>query len=191
MKILDGQVGKRCDETEYATYTHKRCPVCDQVKAVGLFYRKTTKTARGWAWDSHCIECRREACREYGASNKGLRNQRLRRWRQDNPVAAASLDKRRTQSSASRGTSTTILADLSINRAMQTSYSNSQTRDTFRVPPTRKARKVNKRRKIAEEFRQAYAEGRQRRGVVAARQAAPDVVWWHGVRSARGVVAQG
>ena len=27
MKIFDGQKGKRCDENEYLTYTHKRCPV--------------------------------------------------------------------------------------------------------------------------------------------------------------------
>lgn len=96
MKIIDGQQGKRCDEVEYATYTHKRCPKCDDVKTVGLFYRKVTKTARGWAWDSHCIECRRAACRDYAAGSKDLRNARLREWRKANPVAAARLDKRRS-----------------------------------------------------------------------------------------------
>lgn len=95
MKILDGQQGKRCDETEYKTYTHKRCPKCDTVKAVTQFYRKTTKTARGWSWDSHCIDCRRAACREYGATSKDIRNERLRQWRKKNPVAAAEIDKRR------------------------------------------------------------------------------------------------
>lgn len=95
MKIIDGQRGKHCDEAEYKTYTHKRCPKCDTVKAVGQFYRKKTQTARGWAWDSYCIACRRAACREYGAGSKELRNNRLRQWRKANPAAAAELDKRR------------------------------------------------------------------------------------------------
>lgn len=95
MKILDGQKGKRCDEAEYIAYTHKRCPVCDAVKSVSLFYRKNTKTARGWSWDSHCIECRRAACRDYGAGSKATRNARLASWRKKNPAKAASLDKRK------------------------------------------------------------------------------------------------
>ncbi len=95
MKILDGQKGKRCDEAKYLAYTHKRCPVCDAVKAVSLFYRKNTTTARGWAWDSYCIECRRAGCRDYGASAKDLRNARLRHWRKKNPTAASRIDKRR------------------------------------------------------------------------------------------------
>lgn len=40
MKIFDGQKGKRTDEAEYLTYTHKRCPNCASVKSVDLFYRK-------------------------------------------------------------------------------------------------------------------------------------------------------
>ena len=92
MKILDGQKGKRCDQTEYLTYTHKRCPKCEQVKAVSLFYRKNTKTARGWAWDSYCIDCRRAACQEYGTRSRESRNARLRQWRKKNPVAARKKD---------------------------------------------------------------------------------------------------
>jgi hypothetical protein len=95
MKIFEGQKGKRCDEAEYLTYTHKRCPKCDAVKSVDLFYKKNTGTLRGWAWDSHCIECRRAACRDYGASAKDLRNARLRQWRKNNPASAAAVDKRR------------------------------------------------------------------------------------------------
>lgn len=95
MKILDGQKGKRCNEAEYLAYTHKRCPACGAVKAVSLFYRKNTRTARGWSWDSHCIECRRAACRDYGAGSKEARNARLKEWRKANPTKAASLDKRR------------------------------------------------------------------------------------------------
>lgn len=95
MKILDGQKGKRCDEAEYASFTHKRCPKCGAVKTVDLFYRKSTATARGWAWDSQCIECRRAACRDYGAGAKDLRNTRLRAWRQKNPAKAAAIDHRR------------------------------------------------------------------------------------------------
>lgn len=96
MKIFDGQKGKRCDEAEYLSYTHRRCPACGTVKAVDLFYRKTTKTARGWAWDTQCIECRRAACRDYGSGAKDLRNARLREWRKRNPVAAAKVDRRRS-----------------------------------------------------------------------------------------------
>ena len=95
MKILDGQKGKRCSEAEYREATHKRCPQCKATKTVSLFYRKTTKTARGWAWDSHCIECRRAACRDYGAANKPGRNARLRVWRKRNPGASAHIDRRR------------------------------------------------------------------------------------------------
>ena len=95
MKILDGQKGKRCDEAEYLTFTHKRCPKCQAVKSVSLFYRKNTATARGWAWDSHCIECRRAACVDYAATNKDLRNARLRAWRKKNPAAARQMDRRK------------------------------------------------------------------------------------------------
>ncbi len=95
MKIFDGQRGKRCDEGEYLSYTHKHCPSCSEVKTVDLFYRKKTRTARGWAWDSKCIECRRADCRDYGAGAKELRNARLRQWREKNPVAARAVDKRR------------------------------------------------------------------------------------------------
>lgn len=95
MKILDGQKGKRCDEADYEAYTHKRCPKCGAVKAVSLFYKKVTRTARGWAWDSHCIECRRAACSDYGAANRNKRNARLRAWRLRNPRAAAAIDKKR------------------------------------------------------------------------------------------------
>lgn len=95
MKILEGLRGRRDDETEYLTYTHKHCAKCEQIKAVDQFYRKTTATARGWAWDSHCIECRRAACRAYGASGKAARNARLREWRKKNPDKASSVDVRR------------------------------------------------------------------------------------------------
>lgn len=95
MKFFDGQRGKRSSEAEYEQYTHKRCPACGKIKSVTLFYRKTTRTARGWAWDSHCIECRRASCRDYGAATKPLRNERLRAWRRANPNAAKRLDKRR------------------------------------------------------------------------------------------------
>jgi formate dehydrogenase maturation protein FdhE len=94
VKILDGQKGKRCDEKEYLTYTHKRCPKCGAVKVVSLFYRKNTTTARGWAWDSHCIECRRAYCVSYGISNRDRRNARLRAWRIKNPIAARKNEKR-------------------------------------------------------------------------------------------------
>jgi hypothetical protein len=95
VKILDGQRGKHCDEVEYLAYTHKRCAKCGRAKVVSLFYRKNTKTARGWAWDTYCIECRRAACRVYGATSKDLRNARLRKWRLDNPASATRIDKRR------------------------------------------------------------------------------------------------
>jgi len=94
VKIFDGQRGKRLNEAEYLTYTHKRCPQCTAIKAVALFYRKRTRTARGWAWDSFCIECRRAQCVEYGAASKELRNARLRAWRRKNPAAAANKDRR-------------------------------------------------------------------------------------------------
>lgn len=94
MKILDGQKGKRCDEAEYLTYTHKRCPKCRTVKSVSLFYRKNTTTARGWAWDSHCIECRRAYCSAYGTANRDRRNARLKAWRISNPRATSNNDKR-------------------------------------------------------------------------------------------------
>jgi Recombination endonuclease VII len=94
VKIFDGQKGKRCDEAEYLTYTHKRCPKCRDIKSVSLFYRKNTTTARGWAWDSHCIECRRAYCADYGTANRDQRNARLKAWRIRNPKAASNNDKR-------------------------------------------------------------------------------------------------
>lgn len=95
VKILDGQKGKRCDEKKYLAFTHKRCPKCGAVKSVSLFYRKKTKTVRGWSWDSHCIECRRAACADYGAAHKDFRNARLRIWRKNNPAAAKLVDRRK------------------------------------------------------------------------------------------------
>ena len=94
MKILEGHQGKRCDEAEYLTYTHKRCGKCGKVKSVGEFYRKKSKTARGWFWDSHCIECRRAQCRDYGQNNRSARNARMREWRRENPAAARRNDRR-------------------------------------------------------------------------------------------------
>ena len=93
MKILDGQKGKRCDEATYLTYTHKRCPCCREIKVVSLFYKKIARTARGWAWDSRCIECSRGQCRSYSASNRETRNARLRQWRKKNPESARRHDK--------------------------------------------------------------------------------------------------
>jgi len=94
MKILEGQKGKQLNESEYLTYTHKRCSECNNVKAVNLFYKRRTRTKRGWAWDTYCIECRRAACRKYGVSNRAKRNERLRRWRTQNPLAAKKHDKK-------------------------------------------------------------------------------------------------
>jgi len=93
VKILDGQMGKQCSEAEYRKYTHKRCSQCLCVKSVGLFYKTMTSTARGWAWHSHCIECRRGQCRLYAAGNRERRNARLRAWRKKNPDAARLHDK--------------------------------------------------------------------------------------------------
>lgn len=95
MKVMDGQRGKRCSDEEYLTYTHKRCGDCGKVKAVKLFRKRKTKTARGWSWDSHCIDCRRRQCREYGAGNREKRNARLRQYRRNNPEAIKRLDRRR------------------------------------------------------------------------------------------------
>ena len=94
MKIFEGQKGKRCDDAEYRSFTHKHCPKCSALKSVDLFYRKTTKTARGWAWDTVCIECRRAACRAYGTGTREQRNARLRAWRKRNPAAAVRGDRR-------------------------------------------------------------------------------------------------
>lgn len=85
MKIIDGQKGTRCSEAEFLTFTHKRCPNCDTVKSVTLFYRKVTKTSRGWSWDSQCIDCRRSYCRVYSVNHRDQRNARLRKWRKNNP----------------------------------------------------------------------------------------------------------
>lgn len=95
MKILEQSQGKRCDEAEYLTYTHKRCSSCDGVKAVTEFYRKSTKTKRGWFWDSHCIACRNDQSREYAESNKERRNLRLQLWRKTNPKLAKKGDRRK------------------------------------------------------------------------------------------------
>lgn len=95
MKIFDGQKGKRLHEAEYLTFTHKNCPQCDEVKAVSEFYRKTTRTARGWAWDTHCIVCRNSYSATYAAGNKERRNARLSAWRKKNPKAASANDRRK------------------------------------------------------------------------------------------------
>ena len=94
MKILEGHQGKRCSETEYLTFTHKRCRTCSEVKTVDEFYRKKSKSARGWFWDSYCILCRRAQCRDYGQNYKGARNARLREWRRENPAAARRNNRR-------------------------------------------------------------------------------------------------
>lgn len=73
MKIFDGQKGKRCDDAEYLSYTHKRCPKCESVKVVSLFYKKKAANKRGWAWDSECIECRRAATLRTGLPHAASR----------------------------------------------------------------------------------------------------------------------
>ena len=94
MKILEGQRGKRASESDYTKFTHKKCSKCENIKPVDKFYRKKTKTARGWAWDSKCIKCRRVECQKYGKSNRLKRNKRLRDWRKANPKKARANDHR-------------------------------------------------------------------------------------------------
>lgn len=95
MRIFVGQKGKQCDDATYSAYTHKVCTTCLVTKSVSLFYRKITRTKRGWAWDSRCIDCRRRECKRYGATNKESRNARLRAWRRKNPAAATKNDRNR------------------------------------------------------------------------------------------------
>lgn len=95
MKTFEGQKGKQLNEAEYLTYTHKFCPECAHVKTVLSFYKKKTRTKRGWAWDTYCIDCRKTAYREYGVLNRAKRNARLRRWRHDNPLTAKENDRRK------------------------------------------------------------------------------------------------
>ena len=116
MKIFDGQKGKRCSEKEYLTYTHRRCGACGRIKAVQQFYRKKTRTERGWAWDSNCIQCRRRSCRLYGIANRAKRNKRLRRWRRNNPAAARAND-RKKRLKTTYGLSETDLAALRSKQA--------------------------------------------------------------------------
>lgn len=104
MKILDGQKGKRCDEAEYLTYTHKRCPACKAVKAVSLFYRKNTQTAppqknfamRGCENGDERIRAPRLAPTKGNASSKstGSRPTKLKRCRLPKAGAALSVSAR-------------------------------------------------------------------------------------------------
>lgn len=95
-KVIGDQKGKHGSEEDYLTYTHKWCRMCDTTKPVEDFYRKKTKTKRGWAWDTYCIECRRQGCRAWGANNKDYRNARLRRYRKNNPEKMSVIDRRRS-----------------------------------------------------------------------------------------------
>lgn len=95
MKVIEGQRGKHCDEDEYLTYTHKLCGKCDTAKPVTDFYRRATKTRRGWSWSTYCAECSREGYRTYALADRGKRNRRLREWRQRNPGAALANEQRK------------------------------------------------------------------------------------------------
>lgn len=88
MKILDAKQGQRCDAAEYLTFTHRRCATCKKVKAVGQFYKKNTRTARGWYWDSRCIDCRRVECKSYSKTDRTRHAERVRQWRRKNPEKA-------------------------------------------------------------------------------------------------------
>lgn len=95
LKILDTHHTKRCSEEEYITYTHKHCNKCTIIKPVKEFYKKVSKTKRGWFWDSWCIECRNEDSRRYGIGNRERRNVRLKLWRKANPEKAKINDRRK------------------------------------------------------------------------------------------------
>lgn len=79
---------------DYAALTEKRCSRCGETKPVADFnkYEDPTAVLTGWRYYSWCRTCSNQRAREYGAENRGRRNERLRRWRRDNPAAARVKD---------------------------------------------------------------------------------------------------
>ena len=69
--------------------TEKKCSRCGEVKPVEEFGKTKHKDSpRGFYYRSMCLECNREYCREYSRNNRKKRNERLKRWRRENPADA-------------------------------------------------------------------------------------------------------
>jgi len=55
----------------------------------------TAFTKSGRYWRSYCRSCSNRRCSEYAVGNREKRNERLRRWRAENPEAARAVDQRK------------------------------------------------------------------------------------------------
>lgn len=81
---------------DYDAITERTCSRCGELKPVSEFnrhksWRGTERILRVSSW---CRQCLNERARVYGTENRPRRNARLRAWRQANPEAARSKDKR-------------------------------------------------------------------------------------------------
>jgi len=58
-------------------------------------YTDAAQPINRWRYYARCLDCSREASREFGARDRGHRNARLTRWRKENPAAAFKVDERK------------------------------------------------------------------------------------------------
>lgn len=80
---------------DYAALTEKQCTRCHEVKPVSEFYKYNDASAvlTGWRYYAWCRECSNANSREYSAANRARRNERVKKWRRDNPEAARRKDR--------------------------------------------------------------------------------------------------
>lgn len=81
---------------DYSKLKVRKCIKCKKLRKVKHFrkYMDASAPLNGWRYHSLCKDCNREQCSEYGKSNRQRRNERLRRWRKNNPGLAKLKDKR-------------------------------------------------------------------------------------------------
>ena len=82
---------------DYSLLTEKRCSKCGVTKPISEFgkYNDPKQKINGWRYYSRCIDCARQAAREYGTSDRERRNQRLSKWREANKPAAVANERRK------------------------------------------------------------------------------------------------
>lgn len=83
------------EKNEYESFTHKKCQKCNTIKEIKEFGKTKTNGVLGWGWRSNCRECDRRLCKEYAAGNKLKRNERLKKYRKNNPKIMKVIDRKR------------------------------------------------------------------------------------------------
>lgn len=96
MKILKTSSGRNPQYlNDYESYTHKECSKCGILKPVSDFAKGIQNNRIGWSYRSYCKDCGNKKTREYASTNKTKRNERLKKYRKNNPERMKVIDRKK------------------------------------------------------------------------------------------------